>query len=267
MTRNASASGRVRAFCVLAAVSSWQCSSFEEAELPDLSALEERYQHPPGRIAEIDLAEVMDEAAQTYAMYQHNGSFDLMVAKIKTAISEIQNTSNPKENSRFKLNATAHVEAQCSAQPATGESGSIQLELAVKRNYLQPGVLGAFSSCASHDLSGVLDGPVELYFGRASPLTDMDLSSILVKFDGVARDAAGQSMRGPVHFRILDDPKIEVGVLADGDIVVVGYLPSGGAELRTSDGSFCCDLEQRMCLALTGNSCDEVVPGDEVWRW
>lgn len=247
-------------------MSALQCSTFEEPELPDLSALEEGYRHPPGRIAEIDLAEVMDQAAQTYAMYQQNGGFALMVAKIRTAVSELENASNPQENGRFKLNATAHVEAQCAEQPVTGERGAIQLELAVKRNYLQPGVSGTFSSCAAQDSSSVLDGPVDLYLGRASLLSDLDLSSILVKFDGVAT-AATQSMHGPIHFRILDEPKIEVGVLADAGIVVVGYLPDGGAELRTSDGSFCCDLTQRMCLALTANSCDEVVPGDEVWRW
>ena len=265
--RSGNASRRMTALCVVASATSWQCASFEEPELPDLSALEETYQHPSGRIAEIDLARVMDQAAQTYAMYQENGSFDLMVAKVKTAISEIVSTSHPSENSRFKLSATARVQASCTQQPQTGELGTIELELAVERNFLQPGVSGAFRSCAAPDLSSVMDGPVELYLARASPLKAPDLTTILVQFDGVARDTEGKSVRGPVHFRILDDPMIEVGVVADSGIVVVGYLPSGGVQLRTGEGSFCCDLERRECLALTGSSCEELVPGDEIWSW
>lgn len=245
-----------------------QCATFQEPSTPDLSALDALYEHPPGGIAAIDLESVMNEAAESYALLQQYGNFDFMVQTLKQAVDHVKEAANPEDDSPFKLSAKGRVLAPCTAQ-GQAAPGTLEFEMVVDRNYLEPGISGEFKQCFTDegDASHTIDGVVELFLGEATPLQDVDLSRVLVRFDGTAVASGSAPFEGLLHFRVTDLSTVEFGILGDTDMVVVGLLPQGGAQLRTREGSFCCDFERRQCLALAGDSCEEIVAGDDVWSW
>ncbi len=256
-------------------------------EGPDMTSLVSIYDDPTGTLNEQNVEDVAESAAEQLTRIDQFGELEFVQSTVESVDDAIESFATERGDDRvggsLPVNGVARFKTICpgwgSAERLDEDAnGSLNATLSFRDSEYLPSYFGSFVSCQFmvDDVEGMstplpveLDAKINAYIGPGVALDLANLESTLFELLGVGRLEGEEDFPFEVDFRVFTSGVVETRVPSDdGDVIpFVDAAVPGVVGIRASNGSFCCDFGERICIQTQGSSCEDVTVGDTQLTW
>lgn len=240
-------------------------------EGPDLEALGELYDSPQGTFGPDNMAEIVDQALKELATWEELGRLGFVIETVEGVGEAVREAAGNSEG--ISLSGVTYVDSVCPGFPGDEEgdpdNGILKMTVTLKDSFVEEVIWGDFTACKMNfgGRNVTLTSSMDLYLGGPVPLSNLRFDAVVIRVEGEVK-LEDETTDFSSDARISGGDFFELRVPADGGDVILGFEDDlTSVAVRSLDGAYCCDFDNRSCSQVDGQDCKAPVVEGTRFTW